>query len=112
MMFAMMDNLVSRARTASRDPRECRKAMDALRAIGFFDDGGDAFKQLHHQGGSETRFYSYCGGVGLFNDDDNNHRVHQRLKFIQLSCPGGAPPKGKSFHNLAEEAVRLIPPIP
>jgi len=110
-MSGVMDSLLTQARKASRDPKECRKTMDVLRAIGFFDDGGRAFKQLHHQGGSETRFCRYCGGVGLFNDDDNNHRVHQRLKFVQLSCPGGAPPKGKSFQNLAQEAVRLIPPI-
>jgi len=106
-----MDSLLTQARKASRDPKECRKTMDALRVIGFFDDGGRAFKQLHHQGGSETRFYSYCGGVGLFNDDDNNHRVHQRLKFVKLSCPDGVPPKGKSFQNLAKEAVGLIPPV-
>jgi hypothetical protein len=33
------------------------------------------------------------------------------LTYVLLSCPGGAPPKAKSFQTLAEEAFRLIPSI-
>jgi hypothetical protein len=42
-------------------------------------------------------------------EDGNNHRVHQRLMYVLLSCPAG-PPQGKSFEVLADEAFRLIPP--
>lgn len=99
------------ARRASRDARECRATMEALRKIGFFDDGGVAFSRLHHQHGSAMTFYKFSKGVQQYRDDRNNHRVHQRLMFVLLSCPGGALPKGESFQMLAEEAFRLIPPI-
>jgi hypothetical protein len=103
-----MDSLVAQARKASRDPRDCREAIDASRFMGF---GDEAFRALHHQHGSMAEFYSFSEGVQRFRDDKNNHRVHQRLKYILLSCPDGAPPKDKSFQALAEEAVRLMPPI-
>lgn len=107
-MSGIMDSLLTQARNASRDPRDCHKTLDALRAIGFSDD---AFSALHHQHGSAAAYSSYCEGVQRFRDDDNNHRVHQRLMYVLLSCPNGAPPKGKSFQTLAEEAFRLIPPV-
>jgi hypothetical protein len=103
-----MDSPLIRAREATSDPRDCRKTIDALRDIGFRDD---AFRALHHQHGSAARFYSYCGGVRLFEEDRNNHRVHQRLVYVLLACPGAALPKGTSFLTLAEEAFRLIPPV-
>jgi hypothetical protein len=103
-----MDSLLTQSRKASRDPRDCRNTIDALRDMGFSDD---SFPALHHQHGSSAVFYSYCGGVQRFREDDNNHRVHQRLTYVLLSCPGGAPPKAKSFQTLAEEAFRLIPSI-
>lgn len=31
--------------------------------------------------------------------------------YVLLSCPNGAPSKGKSFQMLAEEAFKVIPPI-
>src|SRR5271165_1908125 len=105
-----MNNPKNQALQASRDPKECGETIDALRAIGFFDDGGNAFKQLHHQGGSATRFSTYSKSVEQFEEDGNNHRVHQRLMYVLLSCPGGAPPKGKSFQTLAGEAYQQIPP--
>lgn len=103
-----MDSLLIQARKASRDSRDCRRTIDALRTMGFPDD---AFPALHHQHGSVTRFYSFSEGVQQYRDDENNHRVHQRLMYVLLSCPDGALPRGKSFQTLAEEAVRLIPPI-
>jgi hypothetical protein len=103
-----MNDLLIQARKASPDPRDCRRTMDTLRVMGF---GEDAFRLLHHQRGSIARFYSYCGGVQQFEEDGNNHRVHQRLDYVLLSCPAGAPPKGKSFQTLAEEAFRLVPPV-
>ena len=106
-----MDTLLIQARKASRDPKECCKTIDALRAIGFFDDGGDVFKLLHHQGGGMTRFSTYSKGVGQYVDDGNNHRVHQRLMYVLLSCPDGVLSEGKSFQSLADEVVRLIPPV-
>jgi hypothetical protein len=71
----------------------------------------DAFRLLHHQHGGMAEFYSYSESVQRFRDDKNNHRVHQRLMYLLLSCPDGALPKGKSFQALAEEAFRLIPPF-
>ena len=103
-----MDSLLLQARKASRDSRDCRETIDRLRAIGFSDD---AFRLLHHQHGSLARFYSFSEGVQRYRDDQNNHRVHQRLLYVLLSCPDGAPPNGKSFQALAEEAFRLIPPF-
>jgi hypothetical protein len=49
--------------------------------------------------------------VQQFEEEGNNHRVHQRLMYVRSSCTGGAPPKGKSFQALAAEAYRQIPPI-
>ena len=103
-----MNSLVTEARNASRDPRDCRRRIDTLRVVGFKDD---AFRLLHHQHGSAARFYRYSKGIQQFEEDGNNHRVHQRLKYVLLSCPDGAPPKGKSFQTLAEEAFRMMPPI-
>jgi len=102
-----MDSLLSQARNASRDTRECRDTMDAL-PKGF---GEDAFRRLHHQSGSMAEFYSYSEGVKRFQDDGNNHRVHQRLMYVLLSCHAGAPSKGQSFLTLAVEAFKVIPPI-
>lgn len=103
-----MDSLVNEARKASRDPRDCRRTIDTLQAMGF---GDEAFGQLHHQRDSIKGFCGYSEGKRQFREDGNNHRVHQRLMFVLLSCPGGVLPKGKSFQALAEEAVRLIPPL-
>jgi hypothetical protein len=103
-----MDSLVIAARKASADARDCRKTMDTLRFMGF---GEDVFRLLHHQHGSAARFYRYCESVQQFVEDGNNHRVHQRLTYVLLSCPAGALPKGKTFEALAEEAFRLISPI-
>lgn len=76
--------------------------------VGF---GDDAFRKLHHLNDSVAGFYSYSKGRKRFEEDGNNHRVHQRLMYVLLSCPDGAPPKGKSFQGLAEEAFKEIPPI-
>ena len=102
-----MNSLLIQATKASADPRDGRRTIETLKAMGF---GEDAFVQLHHQRGSMARFFSYSEGVQRFEDDGNNHRVHQRLTYVLLSCPNGAPPKGKSFQALAEEAFMLIPP--
>ena len=102
-----MENLLLQARKASRDSRDCRKTIDTLQRIGF---DNDAFELLH----SDTMegFYRYSKGVHGFRDDETNHRVHQRLMYVLLSCPDGVPPKGKSFQRLAEEAYNEIPPTP
>jgi hypothetical protein len=103
-----MDSLAIQARKASQDPSDCRRAIDSLRSIGF---GEDAFRGLHHQRGSMAEFYSYTESIRQFVEDGNNHRVHQRLIFVLLSCLDGVPPKGKNFQALADEAYRLIPPV-
>ena len=77
-----------------------------MRGMGF---DTDAFIRLHHLQDSVDSFYRYCGSVQQFQENGNNHRVHQRLKYVLLSCPDGAPPKGKSFKTLAEDAIKLIP---
>ena len=107
-MCGIVDSLLIQARKASRDPRDCRRTIDILRGMGF---GEDAFRRLHHMTASVGNFYSYCEGHQRFRDDNNNHRVHQRLMYVLLSCENGAPPKGKSFRTLAEEAFKLIPPM-
>ena len=107
-MAGIMHTLLNQAQKASRDPSDCRRTIDELRGLGFEED---AFRLLHHQRGSMAEFYSYSERVQRFRDDKNNHRVHQRLMYVLLSCLDGAPPKGKSFQALAEEAFRLIPVI-
>jgi hypothetical protein len=107
-MSGIMNSLVTQAREASPNPSDCRRTIDTLRARGF---GEEAFRRLHHLNGSLARFYAYSEGVQEFRDDGNNHRVHQRLRYVLLSCPEGVPPKGSSLQALAEEAFRLIPPI-
>jgi hypothetical protein len=101
-----MESPLIQVRKASRDSGECRQTIDALQAMGF---GENAFRRLHSD--SMDGFYGYCTRVNRFVDDETNHRVHQRLTYVLLSCPDGAPPKGKSFLTLAEEAFKLIPPI-
>ena len=101
-----MHDLTQQAKTASADPQECRGTIIALRKLGFCDD---AFRVLHHLSDSMERFYSYSKGVTKFQNDGNNHRVHQRLMYVLLSCPGGGPPQGKSFQALAQEACGEIP---
>jgi hypothetical protein len=103
-----MNDLVAQARKASAHPRDCRRTIDALQAMGF---GEDAFRRLHHQSGSLARFCSYSKGVRQFERDGNNHRVHRRLMYVLLSCPDSTSPKGKNPQNLADEALRVIPPI-
>jgi hypothetical protein len=103
-----MDDLLNQARKASRDSEECRETMTALEAI-MFDR--NAFPKLHHLADSMDGFYRYCGTIKEFRRDDNNHRVHQRLRYVLLSCRNRKPPDGKSFQSLALEAFRLIPPI-
>lgn len=103
-----MDTLLFQARKASRDPRDCRRTMDALKRMGF---GNDEFKQIHQFRASLSGFYSYSKKVQEFDEDGSNHRVHQRLTYVLLSCSDAAPPKDGSFQALAEEAFRLIPPI-
>jgi hypothetical protein len=101
-----MHDIVVQARTASSDPKDCRRTIDALQAMGFAED---AFRLLHHLNDTAARFYSYSERIERFEEDGNNHRVHQRLMYVLLLCPDGAPPKGKSFQTLAEEAYRQIP---
>jgi hypothetical protein len=107
-MSGIMHSLVTQARQASADPRDCCRTLDALQALGF---GDDAFRRLHHQKDRKSAtFRRFSEGVQRFEEDGNNHRVHQRLRYILLSCPDGTPPKGKSFQTLAEEAYQQIPP--
>lgn len=106
-MSGIMNSLVTQARNASADPRDCRRTIDTLQAMGF---GEDAFRRLHHQNSKAARFYRYSDGIQRFEEDGNNQRVHQRLMYVLLSCPDGTPPKGKSFQTLAEEAYQQIPP--
>lgn len=105
-MMSLMENLLSHARQASRDSKECRSTIDALRSMGF---GDDAFSALHHQNGSATVFYAYCKSVHRFTNDGNNHCVHQRLTYVLLSCSGGVLPQGMSFKALAKESVKKLP---
>lgn len=103
-----MNNLLIQAKDASRDSRDCRKTIDTLRGMGF---GDDAFRPLHRHRRSMAEFYSFAECVQRFRDDKNNHRVHQRLTYVLLSCPDGVPPKGESFQTLVEEAFGPILPI-
>lgn len=100
-----MHSILSQARKASRDPQDCRRTIDALRRMGFDEE---AFRRLHTDG--MNGFYGYSQGIHHFLDDGTNHRVHQRLMYVLLSCSNGIPPNGMSFESLAEQAYRLIPP--
>jgi hypothetical protein len=102
-----MNRLLMEAKTASRDFARCRETIETLEAMGF---GEDAFRRLHHQHDSMENFCNYGEGK-RFNDDKNNHRVHQRLRYVLLSCPNGVLPKGMSFESLADEAFDLIPSV-
>ena len=82
-MSQIMNSLLTQARKASRVSRDCRGTIDALQSMEF---GEDSFTRLHHQSGSMAEFYRYSQSVQRFRDDKNNHRVHQRLKYVQLSC--------------------------
>jgi hypothetical protein len=98
--------ILDEAKKASRDTSECRRTIDALVLLGFDDE---AFQQIHTD--SIHGFYEYSKHVLRFKEDETNHRVHQRLMYIRLSCPNGVPPKGKSFLSLAGEARKLITPF-
>jgi len=103
-----MNSVVTEARrTASTDPKDCRRTIDTLQAMGF---GKEAFRKLHHLNDTPASFSRFSESVQRFDEDGNNHRVHQRLMYVLLSCPAGTPPKGKSFQTLAEEAYQQIPP--
>jgi hypothetical protein len=107
-MDGIMNSLVMEARKASRDSVDCRRTINTLQAMGFSDD---AFRRLHRQGSRMADFYGYSKTVQRFEDDKNNHRVHQRLRHVLLSCPNSTLPMGKSFLALAEDAFKLIPPV-
>lgn len=77
-----MDSILSQARNASRDPRDCRRTIDRLRDMGF---GDLAFSALHHMQGRMSTFYGFSKGVQEFREGGNNHRVHQRLTLVLLS---------------------------
>jgi hypothetical protein len=103
----MTTTILDEARAASANTTDVRRTIERLTGMGFKND---AFKTLHHLKGTINTFTNYSRGRS-FILDGNNHRVHQRLTYVLLSCPAGAPPKGKSFQALAKEAFRLIPPI-
>ncbi len=103
-----MDDLIAEARKASANPKECRDTIDRLRRMGF----GAEFKQLHHLSDTADGFYRYSKGISRFRGDGNNHRLHQRLMFVLLSCLDGATPTEARFHALVEEANRAFPPVP
>jgi hypothetical protein len=108
-MSGIMNSLVAQAKKASADPRDCRRTIDTLQAMGF---GKEAFRKLHHLNDTTAGFYRYSERIQRFEEDGNNHRVHQRLMYVLLSCPSGTSPKGKSFQTQAEEAYQQIPPLP
>lgn len=102
-----MSVLLTQARDASRDAVDCLRTIKNLQAIGFTDA---AFRRLHHQCGGMGEFCRYSDNR-RYKYEGNNHRVHQRLMYVLLSCPDGAPPKGMTFQILADEAFKQIPPI-
>jgi hypothetical protein len=109
-----MENLLLQARRASNNPLDCLETIGTLKRMKF---DSASFELLHRnrrllsRGGMDV-FIKYCKDrKRLFRIDATNHRVHQRLRYVLLSCPGGDLPKGKSFQVLAEEAFHVIPPI-
>lgn len=103
---ALVDPNLAPMRSEPRDPRDFMISASNGWVVAFDNlskiDAGlsDALCRLSTGGGFATRT--------LFT---NNHRVHQRLMYVLLSCQDGVPPKGKNFRALAEEAYRQIPPI-
>ena len=108
-MSEIMNNVLIDAKKASRNASDCRATIATLRAMQF---GKDAFRRLHHQNGTDVEFDAYCEGVKRFVYEGNNHRVHQRLRYVLLSRLNDAQSEGKNFLILAEEAFKEIPPIP
>jgi hypothetical protein len=103
-----MNSVLIEAKKASRNTSDCRATIATLRALKF---GKDAFMLLHHQNGTDAQFDAYCEGVKQFVDGGNNHRVHQRLRYVLLSRLNDARSEGKDFLILAKEAFQEIPPI-
>lgn len=45
-MSGIMDNLLTQARNACRDPRDCRRTIDALKAMGSATGHSGGFIQI------------------------------------------------------------------
>ena len=93
---------------AKPDPEETIRLIERLKKLGFENS---AFRRLHHLGDSMEGFCNFARKRQSFWVDGNNHRVHKRLEFALESCSTGAPPPGKTFDGLAQEAMRTIPPV-
>ncbi len=88
------------------DPRSTLELLKRLKCLGLDDK---AFRRLHHLQGSIAGFGKYCENTQRFREDGNNHRVHQRLRYVLSAYLDCKPPKGKNFERLAIEAMTLIP---
>jgi uncharacterized protein (TIGR02452 family) len=103
-----MTGVFQEAKRASANPADARRTITDLKAIGF---PYDAFELLHHLRDNIDSFCKYSSNIRRFEEDGNNHRVHQRLKYVLLSCPAGTRPSPERFVALAQEAWQKIPPV-
>lgn len=58
---------------------------------------------------SMAAFRKYCDKTQSFREEGANHQVHNRLKYVLDACVNDAPPPGKSFEILADEALKRFP---
>jgi hypothetical protein len=108
-------NVATMAKTlheARIDPQDTLELITKLRRFSFHDED---FKLRHHWGarGELKKFVNYCNEdqERRFQLDGNNHRLHQRLKYVLESCQNGKLNRSKSFAHLAEEACKEFPPL-
>lgn len=89
------------------DPKTTIALLDELVAQGLTDD---AFARLHHSRDTIRPFRQYCLKTGGFRANENNARVHERLRYVQHAYTAHGLPAG-GFYELAERAFAQIPPI-
>jgi hypothetical protein len=101
----------TRPRTALRlddlDPKTTVALLDELVAQGLTDD---AFARLHHSRDTIRPFRQYCLKTGRFRANENNARIHERLRYVRHAYHAHGLPAG-GFYELAERAFAQIPPI-
>jgi hypothetical protein len=92
------------------DPQDTLRIIKKLKSFGFEDE---EFWLVHQWGrrGRLSAFRKHCNETQRFREDENNHRLHERLAFVLALCEAGALNRGKTFEMLAVEAFHEHPKI-
>jgi hypothetical protein len=95
------------------DPKQTLALLDELERSGFTDE---AFWRLHHFRGKKrvtiNRFRYYCKRPDSFRPDHNKERVHKRIEIVLKNYKTNHAGNPAIFPRLADEAYRMIPPVP